>query len=136
MPRLLSPGHHHVLLVYRRPEARPAGPGLKLGLGGKQGQGAVGALVHALFLDAEQLAGAGPFGAALPGDCVLRRRQNALPLGVGLFHARSAGNPLAAPLWLTVATGFFLDWAQALTQPDKLNNRTMVRIRIWFSGGG
>src|SRR5688572_32778208 len=86
--------HHEAMVVlggdvffrHRRPEARPAGAGVKLGIGAEQLVAAAGAAVHAFVVMVPILAGKSALGALLPADLKLLVGQLLAPLLFGFFY--------------------------------------------------
>jgi hypothetical protein len=74
-----------IIGVDRLPEARPAGAGVELRAGIEQRLTAADALVGAGRFSVPIRSGEGPFGAFLPRDLILLRRQYLPPLRVSLF---------------------------------------------------
>src|SRR5690349_22125177 len=74
-----------VLLRDRIPEAGPPGAGLELRIRGEELRAARDAAVDTLGVVVPVLAGEGGLGAGLAGHLVLLRREQLLPLRVGLL---------------------------------------------------
>src|SRR5262245_36559559 len=91
----------NIFFRYRRPETRPAGSRIKLGIRAKQLTAAAAATVNALLVIVPILTGKGRLRAFLPRDMKLFVRQLFLPLGIALFDLFHPSSPRD---WLNVAS--------------------------------
>src|SRR5690349_16230904 len=85
-PQTLISFFDDVLFLDRRPETRPAGPGIKLLRGTEYRQLASRTNESALVVDVIQRARESIFSSLVPQHVVLLRRKLALPLRITLNH--------------------------------------------------
>src|SRR5262245_33353628 len=91
----------NIFFRHWRPETRPTGSRIKLGIRAKQLSAAAAATVDALLVIVPILTGKGRLRAFLPGDVKLLIRQLFLPLGIALFNLFPPSSPRD---WLNVSS--------------------------------
>ena len=94
--------------IERLEVARPAATGVELGVGLEQRRAAADAGVDAVLVVVDVFAGARRFGCRVARHAVLHRREQLLPLGIGLddfVHAETFGGDGVGPGTLPRAAG-------------------------------
>src|SRR5262245_43641177 len=83
----------NIFFRHWRPETRPAGSRIKLGIRAKQLIAAAAATVDALLVIVPILTGKGRLRALFPGDMKLFVRQLFFPFGIALFYLFHTSSP-------------------------------------------